>query len=84
MSYIENLHSVEEVCNEDFREMMLDDQRQDEADMKLEHNLRTDYDLFISYHQTAFTDFITSVQELKRLHEQYGHEFTLGDLGEMT
>ena len=82
-SCTENLHEVEEVCKEDFAEMMKDDQRQDEADMRLEFDLRTDYDLFISYHQAEFTDFINAVQELKRLHKQYDHEFTFKDLEDM-
>ena len=75
-----------EVSQEDFREMLLDDMRADAneelGNHRLEYKLRTDYDYFINYHTDAYEDAISALQELKRLHEMYEHDWDIRTIGD--
>ena len=75
-----------EVSKEDFREMLLDDMRADAneelGNHKLEYKLRKDYDFFKFYHADAYEDAISALQELKRLHEVYEHDWDIRELGD--
>ena len=75
-----------EVSKEDFREMLLDDMRADAneelGNHKLEYKLRTDNEYFREYHSDAYEDAISALQELKRLHEMYEHDWDIRELGD--
>ncbi len=73
-------NDVEEVCREDFREQLKMDAAEELAEGRKEAAMHKDYDLFVDNHQAEFEAFEDALIELKRLHEQFGHEFDCRDI----
>ena len=65
---------------EEFRQMMKQDEYQEKADIAHEIKMRNDYDFFREYNEDVFTAFIDAHEELKKLHKQMDHEFYAMDL----
>ena len=76
---------MEELDQEEFRELLLDDSKADERqqceDGKIECKLRKDYDYFKEYNEDIFESVMESLRQLKELHKHYDHEFDINELG---
>ncbi len=60
-----------------FRQMALDNEAQEKADIAHEIKMRNDYDYFISEIQDTYDAAIDAMQELKNKHKMYDHEFLI-------
>ncbi len=64
----------------DFEEEMKMDAAEYQAEMKLEFNLRSDYEFFMNYHEDQFKDLDECIKAIKNLYKQYDHDFDIREL----
>ncbi len=74
---------TQDEIKEEMRQDMLADAHEERANQKHQYNMRADYNYFADINAEAFSTFIDSALELKRLHKDSEQEFIWKDLEDL-